>query len=122
MSQDEFTSFSETPLWSGGPPIIAIGAKSAEGEVLDFNREVTMKENVEGWLESLLTVTKETIADRVYEVDRDIKNGTTVEDISVKVTQACLFNIFPLCIFSELQNHDFFNQQALRLVFNCPND
>ena len=39
-SQDEFTSFSESPLWSGGPTITAIGAKSAEGEILDFNREV----------------------------------------------------------------------------------
>ena len=39
-SQDEFTSFSESPLWSGGPTITAVGAKSAEGEVLIFNREV----------------------------------------------------------------------------------
>ena len=39
-SQEEFTSFSESPLWSGGPNITAIGAKSAEGEILHFNREV----------------------------------------------------------------------------------
>ena len=39
-SQDDFTSFSQTPLWSGGPTISAVGAKSAEGEVIEFNREV----------------------------------------------------------------------------------
>ena len=84
-SQDDFTSFSESPLWSGGPTITAIGAKSAEGEVIDFNREVTMKENVEDWLESLLKVTQETISDKVYEVDRDIKNGCTVEEFTLTV-------------------------------------
>lgn len=84
-SPDDFTSFSESPLWSGGPTITAIGAKSAEGEIIDFNREVTMKENVETWLENLLNVTQETISDKVYEVDRDIKNGSTVEDFTITV-------------------------------------
>ena len=44
-----------------------------------------MKEDVEEWLEGLLNVTKETISDRVYEIDRDIKNGTSVEDYTLGV-------------------------------------
>ena len=44
-----------------------------------------MKENVENWLENLLKVTQETISDKVYEVDRDIKNGSSVEDFTITV-------------------------------------
>ena len=44
-----------------------------------------MKENVETWLENLLKVTQETISDKVYEVDRDIKNGSSVEDFTITV-------------------------------------
>ena len=100
-SQDDFTSFSESPLWSGGPTITAIGAKSAEGEIIDFNREVTMKENVETWLESLLKVTQETISDKVYEVDRDIKNGCTVEEFTLTVRT--LNDMYVVSIFTNLR-------------------
>ena len=99
-SQDDFTSFSESPLWSGGPTITAVGAKSAEGEVIDFNREVTMKENVETWLENLLQVTKETISDKVYEVDRDIKNGCTVEEFTLTVRNSYFFMPYLIYAFS----------------------
>ena len=46
-SQEEFRSFSESPMWSDGPTITAIGAKSAEGEILDFNREVYIIDIIE---------------------------------------------------------------------------
>ena len=44
-----------------------------------------MKEDVETWLESLLQVTQESIADKVHEIDRDIRGGSSVEEYTATV-------------------------------------
>jgi len=62
--------------------------------------QVTMKEDVENWLESLLKVTQETISDKVYEIDRDIKNGSTVEEYTTIVR----FIIIPCPFFCSRQS------------------
>ena len=59
-----------------------------------MNVQVTMKENVEQWLESLLQVTQETISDKVYEIDRDINKGSTVEEFTIAVSIHLVFTSF----------------------------
>ena len=44
-----------------------------------------MADGVEAWLNSLLTVTQETLTDRIYEIDRDLKNGMPIEEYVTRV-------------------------------------
>ena len=58
-----------------------------------------MKENVEQWLESLLQVTQETISDKVYEIERDINNGSTVEEFAITVSFIFVCDISASSVF-----------------------